>query len=398
MTETMKEYKTALGWKIFISIVAPPLCVLFGWVAYTILIAEPFNLTVALFMLPLSLVMILMFIFGMFDIFKSKLIFTQDGIKKVNLRKTKELSYTSIKGIKSDQNYVYIIPKNDNDKQINVSQYFGKKSEWHGLLLAKFPDLDHETVIEEEEKLYEDEAYGRTQEERDENITQTRSITKYLNYASWAAAVWLWFYPHPYNLATAVGIILPIIGLFLVYRGKGLIKVIDVENSAYPSLSTTLTIPPLAIMIRVLYDYDILEYQNVWIYTVLATPIVLLMIIRVTKGEFQTKSKLEGLIIYPFLTATIGLFIFFASITINCTFDDSTPKLYDATVIEKEVSESRKGGTRYLLTLGPWGDVVDETELGVSKSQYERVQHGEKVNINLNSGVLSIPWVYVTTK
>ncbi|MEM9328168.1 MAG: hypothetical protein AAGA85_21050 [Bacteroidota bacterium] len=68
-----KEYQTALGWKIFILVVAPPLCGLFAWLSYTTLTADPFNWVVALIMLPLSFAMIGMFVFGIIDMFVAKL-------------------------------------------------------------------------------------------------------------------------------------------------------------------------------------------------------------------------------------------------------------------------------------------------------------------------------------
>ena len=291
----------------------------------------------------------------------------------------------------SEYNNKIIIPRNaDNDDAVAI----GKGVELSGK--AKLT-LKKQESVKEEEKLYDDQTYGRTSEERFENISRTKQITKYLNYSAWATAAWLWFYPRPYEIATMAGIILPVIGLFLVFRSKGLIKIIDVENSSYPSLSTTFSIPPIALMIRVLYDYDVLEYSNVWLYTLLLTPIILLMILKGTKGEFQVKNKLEGIIIYPFLAITIGLFTFFSSITINCTFDESTPEKFEAIVIEKEVSKSNKGGTRYLLTLGPWGTVTEETEVSVSKSQFERIEDGSSINVNLKKGFLEIPWIYVST-
>jgi hypothetical protein len=398
MTEMTKQYKTATGWKVFILVAAPPLCGLFGWLAYTTLTAEPFNSTIALFMIPLSIGMILMFVLGIFDMFKSTLTFTKDGIKKVNLRGEKVLQYNQIKGIKSNENYVVIIPKDDFDKSISVSTYFGNKSEWHGLLLSKFPDLDTEEELKEEQELHKNETYGRTSEERNENISQTKQITKYINYSAWIISAWLWFYPRPYELATAAGVILPIIALILVFRSNGLIKIMDVKNSAYPSLSTTLSIPPMAIMIRVLYDYHILEYQNAWIYTIVAIPILLWLIIKGTAGEFKAKSRFEEIFNHTFLAVVIGIFVFFASISINCTFDESTPELYNATVLSKKVSKSGKGATSYLVTIGAWGNVKEETEVGVSKKQFERTEDGGTVKVYLNSGLLMIPWVYISTK
>lgn len=392
-----KEYKIATGWKLFILIGAPLLSGLFAWLAYTTLIADPFKLTTAVFILPLSIGMILMFIIGIIDMFKSKLIFSNEGIRKVNYLGEKKLKYDQIKGIKSDENYVYIIPKNENDKIIKVSQYFGKKPEWQGLFLNKFSNLDTDEEVKNEKTLYQDETYGKTLEERNANISHTKQTTKYINYLAWLISAWLWFYPHPYELATAAGIILPVFALFLVYKSKGLVKIIDVENSANPSLSTTLSVPPMAIMIRVLFDYNVLEYQNAWIYTVLAIPMILWVIIRGSNGDFQVKSKLEGIIIYPFLATIIGLFVFFASITINCTFDESTPEIYQSKVIKKDVNKSGRGATSYLLTLSQWGDIKTETEVGVSKSQFDRVQEGGLINVNLKSGLLSIPWIYTTT-
>ncbi|MEM9328169.1 MAG: hypothetical protein AAGA85_21055 [Bacteroidota bacterium] len=307
------------------------------------------------------------------------------------------MRFDEVKGITSDQNYVYVHPKDETKKAIKISQYYGKKREWHGLLSSMFPDIHLEEAIQEEEKLYDNRTYGRTSEERADNISLTKQLTKYLNYASWAGVIWLLFYPRPYVVATQVAIALPVIGLFLVLRSKGLIKIINVDNSPYPSLSGTLSMPPTALMIRVLYDYDVLEYDNAWLYAVLVTPVLFYMILKGSKGEFEIESKKEGIIIYPFLGFTIGLFTFFSSISINCTFDTSSPEKYEAIVIEKEISTGKRS-TTYLLTLGPWGDLPEETEVGVTQRQFEGLEEGAIVHVNLKKGLLDIPWIYVTIK
>ena len=112
------EYKTALGWKIFVLIGGLPLCGLFIWSAYTLLIDLTANLVLSIIMLPIIIGMILMFVYGIVDMFVSKLIISDNEIKTVNIWGAKKLSFEEIKGITSDEAYVRVIPKDNSLKPL----------------------------------------------------------------------------------------------------------------------------------------------------------------------------------------------------------------------------------------------------------------------------------------
>lgn len=389
-----REYKSAVGWKLFALIGGTLLCFLFGWLAYITIYAEPFSLTLALILLPISIGMIVMFIYGIIDMFISKLIITKGGIKKVNLLGTRKLSFDQVKGIRSDQNYVYIIPHNKTQKGIKVSQYFGKKSEWLGFLNSRFKDIDFEHYLEEEKKLHKDQAFGSTKKERSKNISRVKQLTRFLNGISLVAGLWYIFIANPYSLVTAINLILPIVGIFILYRENGRIKLFKDDNSPYPSISITFLIPLVALMIRGILDFDILDYTNAWVYVFLITPIVLIILVRIGKSEFKGESKIDTLIIYPVLIAFIGVYVFFGSVLINCTYDNSTPLRFESTVLKKRISDG-KNSTRYLLTITPWEGVEEDTEVSLPKSKYESLEANDKIIVYQQKGLLNIPWFYV---
>ena len=257
--------------------------------------------------------------------------------------------------------------------------------------------MNIEEYLKNKEKLTKDKTYGNTQWERDQNIRKTKQLTLTLNSLSWAAAAWYLFIPRPYELATAINIILPFIGMFFLYLNSNKIRILDTENSPYPSLSSTLSIPPMIIMIRALTDFDILEYQNAWIYTAIATPIVLLILARGSKSDFDTEESKSGKILtYSFSAIIIGLFIFFGSLMVNCAFDESKPVKFESTVLEKRVSSGKT--TRYLLTISPWESINKEMEVGVTKSQYDSIEENENVIVYQQKGLINIPWFYVDEK
>lgn len=390
-----REYKIAFGWKLFMLIGSPPLCALFAWMAWMVMVKEPFDLTLTLIMLPLSIGLIIMFVFGLIDMFFAKLVISRDRLKKANIWGTKELLFDEIKGFQSDKNHIYIIPKSENKKWLKISKYYDNKAEWKSFIEHNFKDLDVQFYLDEVKEFREDKAFGLTETEKEENLRRTKKLTRILNYISCGAVLWYLINPDPYALLTAINLLLPVLGLVIVYREKGRIKVIKTENSPYPSLTATLSLPPIAIMIRTYLDFNVMDFTKAWIYVVLITPFIFFFLLKSSRKEFKVSNKIEALIIYPFLMVTIGLFVFFGSVMLNCAYDKSEPTIFETIVLKKRISDG-KNLTRYILSIPARERADEELEVSVSRRQYESIGVNEKINVYEQEGLLKIPWLFVS--
>lgn len=396
-SEIKREYQTAKGWRIFTYILTPPMLILFGWVGYLGFTSEMESVWLSVFLILISLLMMAVFVIGLIDMKVGRLIIYPDKFVKVNWLKKVELPFSKVKGfIATDPNYVFIYPKDENHKTIKVSRYFGQKSEWLMFLEENFSDMEAEKFKTEEKELLDNEELGNDKVEREYRLQKIKKTTKVVNGSAWVAAVWLWFYPYPYEMAVVSNLVVPIIAILLLVHYKGLVKLFN-ETGAYPNLTYALIIPPLVVMVRVLLDYDVLQYQNGWIYTAFLAPLIYFLILKVVKEPFIALKKWIKVSNYFFLFVFVAVLVFFNTLIINCTFDESVPNVYETEVLAKKIVEG-KYSTEYKLTVTEWGETTEPMDVRVTYNEYQSIQEGEEVYIYLKRGLLNIPWFFAGEK
>lgn len=99
-------------------------------------------------------------------------------------------------------------------------------------------------------------------------------------------------------------------------------------------------------------------------------------------------------LIYLTVVGNIVLYSYAATYGINCVYDNSEPKVYQAKVIDKSISRGRRH-TTYYLRVEPWGHHRDAENISVAPSQYSETTIGQTVSIDYKEGLLGIPWYYV---
>jgi hypothetical protein len=63
-------------------------------------------------------------------------------------------------------------------------------------------------------------------------------------------------------------------------------------------------------------------------------------------------------------------------------------------VVDKRISKGRRS-TTYYVKVAPWGHHYDKEEISVASSQYNEIQIGQMVKIDLKKGLFNIPWYYI---
>lgn len=388
----MKEFSTVKGWKIFVLIFAPFMLGIFGLLIHFILSVENMNWILLISSLAICFVCILLLLYGVLDTLKSKVIFTNDRIIKINLFERHELLFEQVEGIKIGENYVHIYPKLKTLKKISISLYYGNKNELSECLHG-FTDLGLKENVEEINNFYLDEKFGITQEERDKKIAQAKTLANAINVISFLVTFWIMFFPEPYYLSIVIGVLLPITALFLIYKSNGLITLTNEETSPNPSLSTPLYIPIIALGLRVISDYSFLEYQKAWYYTVCFLPLIYFSIRRKFYLELAHYKIVEKISANIIIIILIGVQVFTTTLILNCTFDYSTPVTQDATIKSKRESEY----FNYVI-LESLDSLIQGKETTVITEVYNSVEEGDIVYINIKKGLFNIPWFYVTSK
>jgi hypothetical protein len=178
----------------------------------------------------------------------------------------------------------------------------------------------------------------------------------------------------------------------LCYLYRGLMKGGDKKKSAYPSVVEAFFVPSMGVLLRMLFDYNIISYNNGWIVVALLTA-GLFVLYQIPTGGFKPRTAADYifLALFPLVTFCYS----FGSITLaNCMFDESPPVSYHTTIVDKRISEGKT--TTYYLTLEPWGDLTEPEEVKVSRAEYEQANNDDRITITQRKGYFGMPWITVT--
>lgn len=145
----MKEYKIAKIWAILIYLGTILLVGFFGGLLIFALLSGKFSLKDSWVFIPISIGMILLMLLGAIEAFKGKLVINEDKVISINTFSKKELKFNEIKGYTFNKYYIFIVPSDENKKQIQISKYFEGYDEILYWLSQTFNNLDKKSMLNE---------------------------------------------------------------------------------------------------------------------------------------------------------------------------------------------------------------------------------------------------------
>jgi len=210
---------------------------------------------------------------------------------------------------------------------------------------------------------------------------------------------WFLVYPKPYLFLFTALLCIPIVGLILNgLSGRpsisSLVQIsVDKDGSDKYDVADFIDIASYIILLRVLLDFEFESFYSLILPGTIAF-IIMIIILFITHDLIvqTTKSKTW---IYLSLLFNVFIYSYAGTYGANCIYDNSTPTVYKADVVDKRISTSRKGRKTYYIKVTPWGHHFDKEEISVSNIQYNEIQIGQKVNIDLKKGLFGIPWYYI---
>jgi len=385
-----REYKLAKGWAIFMYIFAPVLAVLFGWLALFTYFYEPINWILATIFTPLGLFFVGIMVVAFLDIRKGTFVVEDEKVYTTSSLKfyCRSLYNDEIKGFKSDDKYLYIVPKDEKKKSILVSKYLGNQDEICLIIGERFDDLDQLEFEKEAEEILTDETLGETVIERQDKLNTAFTVAKVLNWGTGFIAAWVIFKPEPYQyaiIACSVAFIITVIvakffPLIRLYSDK-------VSISAYPSVFWAVMTSAIGIGLRALLDFEIYDYRNLWMPLVVLS---LLMWVIVLFRNKQFSLKGEGILVSLVLLIFVVVYAYGIIIHINCQMDTSQPQRYAVTVKDKTKTSGKH--TSYHLSLTQWGKHEEGEEVTVTQIMYKETEIGDEIEVQLYKGEIEIPW------
>ena len=203
--------------------------------------------------------------------------------------------------------------------------------------------------------------------------------------------MWLFFLPNLYyEAAVFFAAVIPACAIALLKYFKGLIRIDQRNNSAYPTIFWAFLAPSCGLLLRGLIDFEVFDNANSWLP---AGVIALLYLINLFAGK--TKKQMNGSYLSIIL---VGLLMFgygFGLVRImNCRLDKSNEIRYQARVVKKRVSSGKH--TTYYLELSPWGTLKENGEVAVGKKFYNSTNENDTVVVHFKKGEFDIPWYYIS--
>ncbi len=168
------------------------------------------------------------------------------------------------------------------------------------------------------------------------------------------------------------------------------------------AISTGLLVNGLAHAFRQLaFSYAItVDTVELWTYAAFGGAAIVAALIVLAIFLLGRTARTHLVLIEIVLVGALGaLLTAFTEIRdLNMDLDTSSAHRYEARVVDKTISKSRKSGTRYYLhvpgwTGQDWTSLNDTERLQVSGDFYQRMQKGERIEIWQRSGFLGIRWV-----
>lgn len=389
----MKEYKIAKGWAIFIYVAAPLLSAVFIFLLVMPLIPgmeDDFPASYYWSFSIISIGMIFISVVGILDTIKGKFVIDKNRIFIVSTFSNRELLFREIKGYRITDKFIFIEPRKEDKKKIKISSYFENTNEIKSWLSQNFSDLDVVQVTIEKKEILNNAEFGWTKKERKEKLKQAQKIATALNWTGGLIAAWTLFFTKPYEYAIIASVSFPILCILVLKYFKGLIKLDQRKDSAYPSIFWAIFSTSIAIFLRTLLDFNIFDYSNVWPAVIVVTALCMFVILY-RNQEF--KDGTDYLSFFGILLFTSG-YAYGAVVSLNCTFDTSEPEHFNAAILSKRISSGKT--KTYYFELTPWGSRKEAEDVTVSKQLYNSLDKNDPVNIYFMKGKFEIPWFEVT--
>ena len=212
-------------------------------------------------------------------------------------------------------------------------------------------------------------------------------ICKFLSFLSVLCAAWLVFFPSSYPLAVTVNIAIPLICIVVLKVYKKYVRIDAERYLIKPTIYYGMLYTSLSLALTSFKLFNILEYFLLWLLVFGFTLLILCFLFfdnieykfQPFKVYLKTAASYVFLIGYAYGTVT----------SLNAILDDSAPRVYYSTILEKHPGGRR---TTASFLLGPWGPKTDQNKIDVSNKFFRDHQVKDEVTIFMFDGKFGIPW------
>lgn len=387
------EHRISKGWRIFIYIGMSLFIILSIWIVFTVAtFGENDTFPDKGIMLLIALSLALFSIYSIIRTRKEKVKINNVLLEHSVVFSKKKIDLDEIDGFRVDEHYIHIIPKDSSVKNIRISSYLDNKYDFIGFLNQRLKNLDDFDYQKEFSEILSNNKFGEDDEERIKQLEKAQKTVKAFMGFGLFATFWLIIYPHPYDLSVLINVLIPMVALGIFYNFNGLVKLDSGKQSEYPDIASILFLPSCGLGLRILFDFEILSFKNVWTPTIIVSIIFFgLFFIR----SEELKKKNISSLINTFLTfLLIALHTFTSIIMLNYLFDFSSPSVYPASVKEK-INPTDDNNYRLIVESSWEIQAAEEIEITVTEGFFYHTEIEDTVFVQLYPGAFNIPWLKI---
>ncbi|MCQ6958108.1 hypothetical protein [Mucilaginibacter aquariorum] len=380
-----QEYRISIGYKIFYGIGVAALA---GFGVFLLSkISSSNNVTGGII-----ISIVLFAVAGLFSLYilKRRVVVSNEQLIVSGTFGTKQAFINDVKGVRTNGKAVFIHLVNGGKITINDYDAIGKSDELSEWLKSNLRDLDNEDYEEEKAVILQDSDLGFTQEEREVKLKTKARIALAYSGVTLVIMVISVFYHQRNMLFSTLLFFFPLIGIAIVATSKGLIRLYSKRSSAYPSVMLGIFFACAALILQAVLDNKILDFNKVWTPVIIVAVVMVAILSLIVSKQPNQAFKNE---ILPILLISAA-FSFGSVMYINRNLDRSKPEIFSTTVTNQYIKSGKN--TTYHIVITGWGTHTEEDDITVSSNFYDHVPVGTKVNVNLMSGKLHIPWYYIT--
>lgn len=392
-------YKTAKFWRVISYILFPILTLPFLCLLILPFISEivSFDLDLKVykwFFLPFSVIMIFVIIVIFNNTIRGKFGISSNKVYTIGLFNNKQIYFNEIRGYRKSENFIFIESK-INSIKIKVSNYYENGNEIREWLESNYDNLDQIQQKANVDEILKENQFGWNAEEREKKLKKAKKTAKIINWLGGFIAIVTILFLNSFKYVILICVAYPIICLVVIIFSKGLIKIDDRKDTVYPTIFWAFFATSSVLLLRGLVFYNIFDYSNVWLPTILiAFGFILILSISNDGYIFYKAEKISSLLMI--ILIIIFGYSYGTVINLNCVLDNSKPKIFK-TVIQKKTFTSGRGKS-YYLKLEKWNNQKKNGQVSVTKEFYDKTKTNDTVTINLKKGKLNISWFELDQK
>ncbi|MDC1105450.1 hypothetical protein OAT16_02015 [Prolixibacteraceae bacterium] len=241
------------------------------------------------------------------------------------------------------------------------------------------------------EKIYSDARFGETKDDRINFFRNSCVKVFLLSIVSTCLAACAIFFSSVSVMMQILCLLIPLIGVVVLYNGKGLIQIGVKKWSSYPDLSYAMLIAVMGVLVPFFTKIHLVSYSTVIIFSLVMAVIICATAFYFLRSNlFLNNNKTNYLAVIGIVVS--GCLYSVASITsLNSILDFSAAKNYNVAVIGKNEHKGAKNNL-YKIELSKWGPIEQTSEVEVSKMRYEQISVGDSLSITLKEGAFGIPY------